>query len=528
MKAFLLYRDRDFDLKRKLPWNEEALIQDLELTTLFNAMGLEDKFLLEVARKAVLSSVSDPDTIFYRQDILKDCLNHPSLIRDIYAIVVDALEEKKKHYWGFYSKYPAGILSGSIEILQAYADILKSLRVIADAHSAEFESEGFRNLFAMLKKELSDEYFEVVQKHLNRLKFRDGVLISAELGKGNKGEDYVLRKSHVEKQNWMDRIITDYIFPRIQDGNHPWLKRIFAQRTPAYTFYLHPRDEAGARALTELRDRGIHLVANALAQSADHIRGFFGMLKTELAFYIGCLNLHERLAKKGEPTCFPVPEAAGERIHSFSGLYDVSLSLTMKQKVVGNDTNAVNKNLVIITGANQGGKSTFLRSIGLAQLMMQSGMFVPAVSFSANVCEGLFTHYKRQEDVAMKSGKLDEELKRMNEIVDNITSNPLFLFNESFAATNEREGSETARQIVSALLEKDFKVFFVTHLYEFARVFHDRKMVNAVFLRAERRADGVRTFRLIEGEPLQTSFGEDLYNRIFGDTSALATKTEMF
>jgi Fibronectin type III-like domain/MutS domain V len=50
---------------------------------------------------------------------------------------------------------------------------------------------------------------------------------------------------------------------------------------------------------------------------------------------------------------------------------------------------------VIITGANQGGKSTFLRSIGLAQVMMQSGMFVPAESFSSNVCEGLFTHYKR-------------------------------------------------------------------------------------------------------------------------------------
>jgi DNA mismatch repair ATPase MutS len=284
---------------------------------------------------------------------------------------------------------------------------------------------------------------------------------------------------------------------------------------PAYTFYLHPRDEAGARALTELRDRGIHLVANALAQSADHIRRFFTMLRTELAFYIGCLNLHQRLEKKGEPTAFPVPAAVSERVHSFSGLYDVSLTLTMKHKVVGNDVTAVNKNLVIITGANQGGKSTFLRSIGLAQLMMQSGMFVPAKSFSANVCDGLFTHYKREEDVAMKSGKLDEELKRMSDIVDNITSNPLLLFNESFAATNEREGSETARQIVSALLEEGVKIFFVTHQYEFARGFHERKMANVVFLRAERQADGRRTFKLVEREPLQTSFGADVYKEIF-------------
>src|SRR5439155_19374222 len=137
--------------------------------------------------------------------------------------------------------------------------------------------------------------------------------------------------------------------------------------------------------------------------------------------------------------------------------------------------------------------------------------FAPAESFSTNVCDGLFTHYKREEDATMKSGKLDEELSRMSAIVDHITSNSLVLFNESFAATNEREGSEIARQIICTLLEKRIKVFFVTHLYEFAHGFYDKHMENAMFLRADRQPDGRRTFKLIEGEPLQTSFGEDLY-----------------
>ena len=91
----------------------------------------------------------------------------------------------------------------------------------------------------------------------------------------------------------------------------------------------------------------------------------------------------------------------------------------------------------------------------------------------------------------------------------------MVLFNESFAATNEREGSEIARQIICALLEKRIKMFFVTHLYAFAHGFLDKKMTNAIFLRAERQADGGRTFKLVEGEPLQTSYGEDLYNMIF-------------
>ena len=116
----------------------------------------------------------------------------------------------------------------------------------------------------------------------------------------------------------------------------------------------------------------------------------------------------------------------------------------------------------------------------------------------------------------MESGKFDEELSRMSDIVDTISPNSMVLFNESFAATNEREGSEIARQIICALLDKRIKVFFVTHLYEFACGLYEKKMGNAIFLRAERQTDGGRTFKLFEGEPLQTSYGDDLYKTIFG------------
>jgi len=239
-------------------------------------------------------------------------------------------------------------------------------------------------------------------------------------------------------------------------------------------------------------------------------------LRTELAFYIGCLNLHHQLTWKGVPVCFPVPASLGTRKQTCAGLRDACLALvSAEHSIVGNDLAADGKNLVIITGANQGGKSTFLRGIGLAQLMMQSGMFVAAESFTADLCRSLFTHYKREEDATMTSGKFDEELARMSGIADSLTPDSLLLFNESFAATNEREGSEIARQIVRALLETRVKIFFVTHLYEFANAFWGDKMDAAVFLRAERQADGQRTFKLLPGEPLETSFGADLYKEVF-------------
>ncbi len=192
------------------------------------------------------------------------------------------------------------------------------------------------------------------------------------------------------------------------------------------------------------------------------------------------------------------------------------LGYSLNKAVVGNDVDGNDKGLVIITGANQGGKSTFLRSVGLAQVMMQSGLFVGAEAFGANIVRGVFTHYKREEDTSMTSGKFDEELSRMNALADMLGSHALILFNELFASTNEREGSEIARQVVTALLDSGLKVFFVTHLFPFAHALEEMNLKSSLFLRAERREDGSRTFKLIEGKPLETSFGEDLYKRIFG------------
>jgi len=94
-----MYRDRDFDVSRPLPANSEALIQDLELNTLFRAMADDDKFLLEVARQAVLSSLVDAPSIMYRQQVLKDCLEHPSVIRELYDVAVEAIRNEKESWW---------------------------------------------------------------------------------------------------------------------------------------------------------------------------------------------------------------------------------------------------------------------------------------------------------------------------------------------------------------------------------------------------------------------------------------------
>jgi DNA mismatch repair ATPase MutS len=374
-------------------------------------------------------------------------------------------------------------------------EMLGKLRSIADENAERFESKGFKAFFALIKTELTDEYLTSVKACLREVKLDKGMLLSAELSKGNQGANYVLRESTDETPWWME-----------------WMP---GYKPPGHTFQIADRDEAGAHALSDIQNRGLNLVANSLAQSADHVSNFFVLLQTELAFYLGCINLYQRFSEKGVPICFPIPTAQGTDELTCVDLRDASLALSLSGTVVGNDLDANGKSLCIITGANRGGKSVLLRSLGLAQLMMQCGMFVVAKSFRADMCRCVFTHYKREEDITLKRGKFEEELHRMSEIVDALTPDAMLLFNESFAATNEREGSEVARQIIHALREARTKIVYVTHLYDFAHGLWEERIPNALFLRAERKPDGQRTFRILPGEPLQTSFGLDLYQKIF-------------
>ena len=514
MKAHLLFEDRDPELQIQysprdgftakvpaLPARAEDLVQDLELAPVLAAMAGGDRLVAQVAKFVVLSSLAGTGEITYRQEVLSDCIAHPEVTRQLYAIAVDAMVAQSK-IWKPFLDDSSYLLQHAVQLLEMFVAKLKRLRQLADG-STSFTSKGMTALFGMLQSELSDEYFSQVDEHLKRLRFKDGTLISAKLGRGNRGTGYVLRSRDNSKRSWKQRL---GIGPRT-----------------SFSFQVAPRDEAGFRMLSELASRGLNLVASALKQSTDHILSFFALLCGEMAFYVGCLNLHDKLGAKGGPTCAPTPFDRARLELSYEGIYDVSLALRSEALLVGNRANADGKSLVMITGANSGGKSTLLRSIGLAQLMMQCGMFVGAEEFRASVADGLFTHFIREEDKTMRSGKLDEELARMSGIADQLVPGSLVLFNESFAATNEREGSEIARQVTEALLESGVRVVFVTHQFTLANTFYAKQVGTTLFLRAERGVDGRRTFRLVEGEPLPTSFGEDLYRRIGGWTVAART-----
>ena len=496
MNARLMYPDRAFDAHQPLAWNASALAEDLSLRILVSTMAGDDPLIEQVTQAVLLVAAPlDRSAVMHRQAIVRDAVEQSATVRALYEITDQAVENRRRSWFGITSRYPSSMLSGAVELMSRHVPVLERLRDIARSAAPRFRSPGFLTLFATLESELSEDYLLRVRQHLETLRLRYGVPLSARLGPGNAGADYRLLEPDPDTRSW--------------------LRRLFSRGPEEYVYRLPERDEAGARALSELHDRGIQRVARAMVQATDHVDGFLHMLRMELAFHLGCINLWKRLTALKVPLCYP--ELTPRRpLPSGRGLEDPCLALQMGQSLVTNELKIGGESLLVITGANQGGKSTLLRAIGLAQLMAQSGMFVAAEELEMG-SHPVITHFKREEDPELKRGKFDEELARMSLLTDHLSPENLVLFNESFAATNEREGSAIARQIVMTLLEHGITVAFVTHLHTFAREMYESLHDRAVFLRAERLPDGRRTFRLLPNKPLATSHGRDLFEEIFAN-----------
>ena len=499
MKVLLMHPALPFDPKRSLPEGSEDLVEDLGLDRLFSAMAGADKLAFAVAKAAVLSPLPSAEEIIWRQQVLADCVGDPALPSQLYALASEALAAHNRlTFWGL-SRSPESLRYYSLQALEILLGYLGKLSQFADEHADQVSSPGFARLLSMLSAELDEAYVAELRAHLRELRLPRGLFMSAALGPANKGTAYMLHRQPLRG----------------------FKQRLSQRGQPSYSFDVPERDEAGLRALAELQERGVNIAANTLAQSVDHVLGFLSSLRTELAFYLGCLKLKSTLETKGEPTCVPAVLPAGTPGLSAAGLYEPCLSLAVSGRIVGNDVEAKGKTMVVVTGANRGGKSTFLRSVAVAQLMMQAGMFVAAQSFSAAPAPAVFTHFKRDEDQGTEGGKLDEELRRMSRVISALSPSCVLLANEPFGSTNEREGSDIGRQVFVPLAGAGVRLFVVTHLFDLADSLYKMGSNEHLFLRAPRQS-GAAPFRLVEGAPEATAYGEDVYRRVFGKEPAEA------
>jgi len=489
MRCRLLLADADVDVDA-LPELDPALTADLGLDRVLASMARGDHVIERVVPRLLATPLATTDAIRYRQASVRDAAASPAVVRELYTVATDAIEAERR-IWGSAMRNAELVLDRAANVLGRFVEAFRELRRIEAEHGEAFTSPGFTAFFRMVATDLDDPWLAEVEDHLTRLRTRT-LHVSARLGDGARGTDYVLHRSPSTIRGWRDRVGLE------------------ERRS---TVKVELSDQNAMNTMSELRATAIAPTAGVTREAADHVLAFFRQLQVELAFLIGCANLHESLTAAGGAVAYPDAEDGATATFRATGLYDLGLRLTIDGPVVPNDLDTGGQRLVVITGANGGGKSTVLRAVGLAQLLLGAGMFVAAESLTASVAHAIRTHFTREEDASLVGGRLDEELTRLAALVEATTPGTLVLLNESLSTTNEREGAAIARGVVDALVDAGVEVWFVTHNHHLASGLADAEPARAHFLRAE-RGDGERPFRLVVAPPLPTSHGMDLYRRI--------------
>jgi len=502
----LLHMDKKTELNNAAV-NKSEIFADLNLDIVLKFMARGDEYIYKTARAVMLSPLVDKELILYRQDIIDDCVKNHDGIAKLYELISDIIAENEE--------YKEATKRANSSNLSGYAAALNTLGHLAilvkgfektkeflDSISYGFTSKGLVAFYKQLCEEYSDEFVREINEsvaNLQALSEGGQITFSSCVGKGLKLSNIVINNLGADPGK------NKRIFGKLSLLLNKLLGRkvIMLENSDVY------------ESAKELEAEAVAHVARLYTGFIQELASFFDSLHYQIAFYLGAANLKIRMGQLHLLVCWP-EISDDEKVFAFKGLYDLSLGIYKRETPVCNDLDAENIQLFVITGANQGGKSTYLRSIGLAQLMMQCGMFVPASTYSGRIYDGIFSHFTRREDTALNSGKLDEELARMDRILNQITPNSLLLLNESFASTTEKEGTRIALDVVNALYENGTKILMVTHLYEFTKTMFAKKLENAIFLSAERLPDGTRTYKILEKEPEHTSYGLDLYEQIIG------------
>ncbi len=290
------------------------------------------------------------------------------------------------------------------------------------------------------------------------------------------------------------------------------------------TFYLD-------KILNKILDSLVKKLRNTLSKYADIAIINITQLIPEFMYYIRFAEFVSKYREKGYSFCEPQILDSDRNDMDAQGLYNLKLALNSMpmEDIVCNDLIFDKAHTIyILTGANRGGKTTLTQAVGLMYVLAQGGISVPASSFSYKPVDCIYTHFPADEDKTMDLGRLGEECVRFKEIYTECTSDSLLLLNETFSTTSFEEGYYIARDSVRALIKKQVRTIFNTHMHKLASDADEMNkdgnssMVSSLIMRSD---EGKRSFKVEIALPEGSSYARDIAEK-YGVTYEMLTNEQ--
>jgi DNA mismatch repair ATPase MutS len=397
------------------------------------------------------------DAIKYRHEVMQDLENVFLLERvNSFARKMREMREHLLRVQKFY--YKEQKQGWFLEAIEVYCDAINSF--VEDLSRADLKSRGFLGFREYLTDYAHSSPFtallsETKQLRANLATVRYSVLI--------KGDTFTVRKYEseadygVEVEQTFEKFkqgsVQDYRveFSAGEDMNHIEAK-ILEFVAKLYSEVFEPLDEYCAR-------------------NANYLDDTVAAFDREIQFYLSYLGYTAALEQAGLPFCYPRISDQTKEIYDYDG-FDIALA----KKLVGERAPVVcndfclkgEERILVISGPNQGGKTTFARAFGQIHYLASIGCPVPGRDARLFLFDKLSTHFEKEEKVENLRGKLEDDLMRIRHILDQATPRSLIILNEVFTSTTIQDETFLSKKVMEKILELDLLCVWVTFVDELA------------------------------------------------------------
>jgi len=413
-----------------------------------------DQYKLKPFFFAPLHQVS---AVRYRHEVLRD-LEKPAVLEPISRFARSMASMREHLAQAGKLHYQLQKQSWFLDAVEIYCDAVRSL--VADLAQCDLSSRGLRGLNDYLAQHAASDRFASLTGQIKALKdalatVRYGIRINGARVTVSRYADEADYSAEVEKT-----------FARFQQG----AVRSHLARLPDHVDMNHVEANI-LDGVARLYPDVFRARADFCAGHGDYLDATIGRFDREVQFYLAYLEMIERLRGAGLAFCYPHVSARSKEIAA-EETFDIALASKVVPEgrtVVGNGFHLAGPERVfVVSGPNNGGKTTFARTFGQLHYLASLGLLVPGREARIFLPDQIFTHFEREEDIETLRGKFDDELVRVHDILERATPDSVIVMNESFNSTSLSDALFVGTEVMQQLLELGCLGVYVTFVDEIA------------------------------------------------------------
>lgn len=480
----------------------------------------------------ILTQLStDEEVLNYRLDILEDFLNVPQLEAVLYENVhkLYVNEHVNIQKLGLADSFYA--LNTRLNSLKTFIECITKCHEFCQKFQDKFRSEALKGLVEYFASVYNSEYFDEVKRETDEClrilaKGVKSVTVGINFDDMMRPVEAMLLSVSTDSIKKKGRF--DWIFKHLDGG---------ADRAIGRTHSLY-NENGGTNDLEAPLFRELKEINSEYISHLDRaIRAYFKKstediltFESQMSFYIGAKRIIDAVRARGLDMCRPKYLKMEERKLNAKGVFDLSFYTQMvssdpmgslKDKITTNDcTMDDNGRFFVLTGANNGGKTTYTRAIGIIQVMAQAGIYVPCSSCEISPVDFIYTHFPKEEEVGLNTSRFTQECKQFKVTVDNATRYSMLLLNESIQSATPTECVFIATELTKIFRCIGVRGVYATHLLELAKnldklnaeVEGDTKLVSIVTT-VDTTADNKRLYRIVKSAPQEFGYAQTIYKK---------------